>query len=235
MAYFGAAHFDSSARFDETVPVIGKKTMKKIIVKLELDGKSDTELKQYSQDHMDKVAKSTAFPTLTAGATKYKAVHDGFSTALGNSDAAQKTAQEMTKIKDAAREALEVALTQDAHTVEATPGVTEDMVLNVGFAVKGAAVGISSLGKAVNLSLSTGDNKGEVDAHWNRVPGAKSYEVQWSPDPFTDASWKNADGVTKSKTTLAGLTSGSKIWVRVRALGASGPGAWSNEVLITVP
>jgi hypothetical protein len=119
--------------------------------------------------------------------------------------------------------------------VEATPGLTEDMVLSVGFSTRGAAVGIASLSKVANLSLTTGDNKGEVDAHWNRVAGANSYEVQWSPDPFTDASWKNCTGVTKSKTALTGMTSGSKIWVRVRAIGASGPGAWSNEVLITVP
>ena len=41
--------------------------MNKIIVKQDLKNKSDTEVKQYSQNYMDKLAKTTVFPMLTAG------------------------------------------------------------------------------------------------------------------------------------------------------------------------
>jgi hypothetical protein len=234
MAFFDSDHFDSGVRFDEAGP--GKiKTMKKIIVTMDLAHKSDTELKQYAADHIAKTALSTAFPGLTAGAVAFQSLHDAFEAGLGVSDQAQKTAMEKTNLKDAARAALELGLTQRGHVCEGTIGVTADQVLAVGFGVKSDAAPAPKSGKVLNLSLTTGDDHGTIDAAWNRMPGAQSYEVQWCPDPFTDAGWRNFPGCTKSKTVLTGLTSGAKIWVRVRALGAAGPGAWSNEVLIVVP
>ena len=209
--------------------------MKKIIVVTDLAHKSDTELKQYSVDHMAKVALSTAFPGLTAGAPAFKSIHDAFDAGLGDFQQAHKTALEKHIVKEATRADLELAITQNGHIAAGTKGVTADQILGIGLGVKGDSTPTGIPGKVNNLSLSTGDDHGSVDAHWNRMPNILSYEIQWCPDPFTDAGWKNLDGVSKSKTTLTGLISGMKIWVRVRALGSAGIGAWSNEVMIVVP
>jgi hypothetical protein len=41
--------------------------------------------------------------------------------------------------------------------------------------------------------------------------------------------------VTKSKTAVMHLPSGSRIWVRVRAIGPGGTGAWSDTSTKIVP
>jgi len=49
-----------------------------------------------------------------------------------------------------------------------------------------------------------------------------------SPDPITRTSWTLGVVSTKSSATLSGLTSGTKYWFRVAAIGAAGQGAWSD-------
>ena len=63
-----------------------------------------------------------------------------------------------------------------------------------------------------------------------------SYEIQTSVDPVTATSWAFKQTATKSSATPAGLTSGTKIWVRVRAIGAGNtPGPWSDPATKVVP
>jgi hypothetical protein len=212
--------------------------MGKIIVKQDLSHKSDTEVKQYSQNHMDLLAKTTVFPSLTAGAAAFKVVHDGYSAALGNSNQAIETSRQLRIVKDNNRGALEVALTQNGHVVESTPNVTPDMAMSVGFAVKGAPVPVGKLGQVQNFSLTTGDNPGETDAHWNSVWGKNTYEHQrCTTDPSVEANWQHVSTSGASKTTFTGQVSGSRVWNRVRA-NASKPennGPWSQPATIIVP
>jgi len=41
--------------------------------------------------------------------------------------------------------------------------------------------------------------------------------------------------VTKSKTAVTELTSGARMWARVRAVNAAGQGAWSDVATKIVP
>ena len=232
MANFDEDYFDSGAEFDEA----GIKTnMKKIVVKQELDRMSDLDLKDYSGKHKSLSAGSTVFPGLAAGQAAFAAADSGFSDALEAAEEEADILKEKIRLKDAARTALENVLTARGHIIESTPGVTEAQVNAVGMGVKGTAATPHLPPKAANLTLSTGDFASEVDAHWNSIKGTATYAVQWSPDPVTEKSWQNAPSVTKSKATLTGLTSGSKIWVRVCAVSAGGYGPWSNQVSIVVP
>ncbi len=86
-----------------------------------------------------------------------------------------------------------------------------------------------------NLSITAGDNAGELDLQWDPVAGAKTYEVQISPDPVTATSWVSQPSVTRSKTVILGLTSGARMWARVRAVNAAGQGAWSDVATKIVP
>ena len=68
------------------------------------------------------------------------------------------------------------------------------------------------------------------------VKGAGSYEIWTSSDPLSDTSWSFRASSTKSSGTLGGFTSGAKIWVRVRAIGADAdPGPWSDPAVKVVP
>ena len=58
---------------------------------------------------------------------------------------------------------------------------------------------------------------GTLDGHCDPVAFASSYEVQTATDPNALASW--VPGITSPRSTfqLTGLTSGSRLWVRMRA------------------
>ncbi|MFN0074841.1 MAG: hypothetical protein ACKVY0_00020 [Prosthecobacter sp.] len=47
--------------------------------------------------------------------------------------------------------------------------------------------------------------------------------------------YETKDTTTASSTTISGLSSGTRIWVRVRGLGANGPGPWSDPATKIVP
>jgi hypothetical protein len=64
------------------------------------------------------------------------------------------------------------------------------------------------------------------------VKGTKSYEVQQSTDA---ANWQHAGVATKSKLTVSGLTTGTKYWFRVRAVGGNATSPWSDPATKVAP
>jgi hypothetical protein len=81
--------------------------------------------------------------------------------------------------------------------------------------------------KVEGNTLTDGDDDGTADAVWNRVIGAKSYEVQVSADPMSPTSWQHYATVTSSKLHITGQPAGKR-WTRVRAVNKLGPGPWSD-------
>src|SRR5918912_1221168 len=75
---------------------------------------------------------------------------------------------------------------------------------------------------ADSLSASAGDRDGEMDLRWDKVERARSYVIEFSPDPPTPTSWTHGAVSTKSQFTLGGLTSGTRYWFRVAAVGPLG-------------
>ena len=91
-------------------------------------------------------------------------------------------------------------------------------------------------GQVLNLAVTAGDNDGTLDFAFDPEPVAKSYEVETSVDPVSPTSWQKKMTVPKSSGTITGLTSGARMWVRVRAIGADPqPGPWSDPAAKTVP
>jgi len=153
-------------------------------------------------------------------------------TASDNALAASKLA---TADKDTEIETLIGMAMQIVGYVDLTANGDESKILSAGLSIRAQRAPQTIPTQVVNLSVTAGDNAGSLDAHWDPPGNAKSYEVQTSPDPFTDATWKTADTLTNSKVTLAGYTSGAKIWVRVRAINSKGKGPWSDPSVKVVP
>jgi hypothetical protein len=92
--------------------------------------------------------------------------------------------------------------------------------------------------KVQNVSLSHGDEDGEVDIHWNAVKnfGVKTYQYRMTNSFGTPMeNWVMGEEVT-SKTTLKGIHAPThqRIWVEVRAVNAAGHGPWSDPATINV-
>ena len=91
---------------------------------------------------------------------------------------------------------------------------------------------------ATNLLLSAGDEEGSVDAACD-PPAPKSIirSYQWqytSGDPLT-GTYVDAQPTSASRTLLSGLTSGQRIWVRVRVVTTRGTTGWSDPATKIVP
>ena len=87
----------------------------------------------------------------------------------------------------------------------------------------------------LNLFLTAGDASGTLDLTFDPDALAKTYEVQITTTHPIDGPWTTMVQPTTSYTKLTGLTSGQRVWLRVRGIGSNGPGAWSDPATKIVP
>lgn len=204
-------------------------------VKLNLNGLSIADLLQRAADIKTAMTGNANFatpiPTLTSIGTLITALTNTNNT-YESGLITQKT--NLTN-RDNAAAALVAALSQLGGYVEAASAGDDAKIQSAGMGVRGTRAPVSVPSQVMNLSLSAGDNDGELDAQWDPVANVKTYDVQTSPEPITSTSWVAKPSVTKSKAMLSGLPSGTRVNVRVRAVGAGGTGAWSDPSIKTVP
>jgi hypothetical protein len=134
-----------------------------------------------------------------------------------------------------AEDTLDDTLASLAAYVENASGGDRTKIESAGMAVRAERTPPQVPGMVMNLSLTAGDFPGTLDAAWDPAPFSRMYDLQISPDPMSEASWVNKTTGTKSSKTIEGMTSGSKMWVRVRANGSAGPGPWSDPATKVVP
>jgi hypothetical protein len=156
-------------------------------------------------------------------------------TALTTSDNAASAAKQATVDKDNAFIALLAGVDQLATYVQLTSTGDKAKILSAGFEVRGARTPSSVPGPVMNLNITAGDNAGELDLSWDPAAGVRSYEVQLATDTMFTTGVIGLKSVTKSKAVAEGLTSGTRMWARVRATTPGGTGAWSNVATKIVP
>jgi len=230
--------YDSGLTYDAAPLPQTYKRMAKIKVKLNLREKSDSDLLEFALQHETAMTGNANFTTLLPAATAFTSVRAAYATALAAFITAQANAKLATTNKDTARSALESVLTQRGNYVELTAATAADPVAvieSANFSSRASKTPAGIPAQVMNLSVTAGDHDGELKAQWDPVAGAKTYEVQTSPDPFTATSWSRTKSVTKSMVVLAGFTSGARIWMRVRAIGTGGEGNYSSEISKIVP
>ena len=138
--------------------------------------------------------------------------------------------------RDNAIQALTGALTTLAAYVENITGGDRLKIESAGMSVRSSGSPIGTPDQVTNLQLGVTEFDGALNASWDPVRGAGSYEIQTSVDPVTGTSWVLTTVSNISSLLLEGFTSGTKMWVRVRAVGAGNErGGWSDPAGKTVP
>ena len=93
---------------------------------------------------------------------------------------------------------------------------------------------VTYLAKYVEIAAAGSESKIESAGMPVRSTGAATYEIQCkvhdNPAPF-----ENAKSSTSSRTTVEGLTPGTLYAFQVCALGAAGPGPYSDEAVKRAP
>lgn len=234
--------FDSGARYDSNLfydagppmpPLIPKpKRMAK--PKLELKKKTDPELENFAQGIVAAMTGNANFPTPTPTLASVTAAIDAYSATLQTITARQAALREAFTQKDQSRAALEQTLTYLANYVEIAAQGDEAKIESAAMGVRAPATPIGIPAMVMNLAPSAGDFPGTVDLTWDPTTGANSYEVQCKLHQDT-ASWSTYKIVTASRITVDGLTPGDLYAFQVRAVGAAGPGPWSDEAVKRAP
>ena len=194
---------------------------------------------------LQKIQKANDIVTALTGNASYTTPNPTLVTVTAKSDAAAAAFSEREQTKQLLDEKqtamnstetdLDATLTALMSYVESTSLGDAEKILSAGFEIKGQPAPIGPMPQVQNLDSSTNAAEGVVVLRWKAVKGAKSYEVQTSPDPFTSVSWQHTASVTKATHTLTGLPTGGRCWFRVRAIGTAGPGPWSDPAMKTVP
>jgi hypothetical protein len=230
--YDSDATYDSGIRYDEAEAPPPRKRMAK--AKLELKKKTDAELLAFAQAHAAAMTGNANFTTPIPAAAVFTTGITNLSNALAALAAARTAAMQATTNKEAARTALEALLTQRGDYVDLTSGGEEAKIESSGFSTRDVPAPVGDLPAPGNLVSTTGDNEGEVDLSWNPVRGARSYQVECKIN--TDAgTWQQIKTTTNSSYTATGLNPGTVYAFRVRAVGASGEGAWSDQNIRRAP
>jgi hypothetical protein len=224
--------WDSSAAQE----IIRKKM--KIAVALNLFGLKPEEKVAKLQTAITKCTGNATVPTPDPTVVDCQAAHDAADVGIKAVDAEEETLKTLRMHRDQLVDAamLKYSALGSFVEVKAIKANDPSIVTGAGFDLAGAVTPTPNVvSRVTNLALTHGDFDGSVDASWDRDKKAKSYKVQMSIDPLTDASWKEVDTTSKSSYTLKNLTSGQKIWVRVCAVGSNGSGPWSDPATIVVP
>jgi hypothetical protein len=226
--------YDSGVLYDTPdLPEPPKKRMAK--VKLNIKSLPDAQIIQQCTNIKTAMTGNANFTTPVPALAAFTTLINTAQTKLTASENAQTAAKQATADKDTAIVALLAAATQLATYVDLTANGDEAKILSAGMQVRATATPSTPPATVMDLFITAGDSAGEVDLQWDPVNSAKSYEVQTSPEPMTASSWSPQATVTKSRTAVTGLTSGQRVWARVRAVNPAGLGPWSDPATKIVP
>jgi hypothetical protein len=176
------------------------------------------------------------FPAPNPPLTTVGAVITALQTKVATANSARAALNMALADRDAALVAARAVLQQEADYVQNVSGGDKTKIESAGMSVRDDGSPIGTPAQVLNLVVMAGDNDGTLDASWDRMRGVASYEVQVSVDPITATSWSFKQTASKSSATIGGLTSGAKMWVRVRAVGSGNvTGPWSDPATKVVP
>ena len=213
-----------------------RKPMKQVVFKLNqktLDQKLDftTDLAAALTTNVATYASPDPPPaTLTAKVTAINAKR-------GEVTAAQTVLDTKTSELAVLEGELDDLLILEAAYIQKTSGGAEAIINLLPVEMKAAPGPTTAPGQVMDLKLSPGKNAGEVKSSLKPTAGAQGYEYESTTDPTKPDSWTHLETSSGSRTTFTGLVSGTKLWVRARAVGGkkTGKGAWSDPATITVP
>lgn len=230
----GSSFFDSAPAPAPPLNMKQQRRMPKI--KLDLSKKTPAQKIALAQAHVTAMTGNANFPD--AGRLPLDAAFQAALTALDTAEAdvivKKNQWKEAIATRDAAEAALDAALTSRASYCEAAQPADEAALISSGLPLRPAPAPVGQLPAPGDLAATVGDNEGEIDLSCDPVPGASSYE--WQCRLHADGNaWQGAKNSTTSKITLEGLTPGALYAFRVRAIGAAGPGAWSDEATKRAP
>ena len=163
---------------------------------------------------------SPTLPTVGTAATTLETGYNGAETARQQSKA-------KTALMDEQNASLDTLLASLANYVQNASGGDPAKIASSGFGVRNIpASPIGELPAPGDFVVMENGGAGSVKFRWKKVRGAMSYILETAPDAPV-LNFNSPVGTSKARAEKDGLTSGTKYWFRVCAVGAEGQGPWS--------
>ncbi len=238
MAYFGKAHFNTTARFDEApvppAPTKRRHTMAK--AKLGIDGKNPDELHAYSGTLITTIALPASviiYPDPEPSVAAFNLTHNALGagiTLIANLEAQLEAAK--ANLPELVND-HEDSIRARASYVDGASGGDPAKIPLAGFAVAATAQPIGPLSAPQNVKAVMSKYPGEIITSCNTMDGVKSWVTQCRE--HIDGSTFVQCSIGPRKSTIPGLISGKKYAFRMAAVGAAGQSPWSDEAVCMAP
>lgn len=175
------------------------------------------------------------FTTPTPALAAIKTAADDLEVATADVQAARQAVKTKTSTQTQKEDGLDQLLNQLSAYVESVAGTDDTLIHSAGMDTRAKASASTTPRQPQSLSATAGKRDSEIALSWDKVDGAKSYIVEQSLDPPTATSWAHAGVSTKARTTISGLTTGTRYWFRVTAVGAIGQSGSSDPATMIAP
>jgi hypothetical protein len=193
------------------------------------------ELQKLAADIITKMTGNPHFATPNPTLVAVQAALDASLATTAAYIAVRQTIEQRLTERDDATEVLRNILEDLAAYVQVASGGDAAIILSAGMSVRATPTPIGPLPAPLNVDAVEGETEGAINLQWDYVHGAHFYEVEHTPTPNDLSSWTNHTNVSRTRASLSGLPSGTRMYFRVRALGAAGAGPWSDHAVKMVP
>lgn len=205
--------------------------------KLELKKLTVTDKLALGAQHIAAMTGNASYPTATRVPTdaQVQTAQDDLSDADAAVGAAEVALAQKRQDREAKEEAWDTVMTARANNCEAVTPNDLAALASTGFPLRGSTTNtVGDLPAPGDVTAKASDNEGQIDLRCEAVRGASTYE--WQQRLHTDATgWQPLRTTTTARTSVTGLTPGTVYAFRVRAIGAAGPGTWSDEATERAP
>ena len=184
------------------------------------------------------VAALPAVPPVPNVAAKATALQTARNAAKAANDAYEAAKAGLPALKEARDEAADVLREKHNMMGSALEGETTDAaaLAATGYELADANAAATTPPDVIDsVKLTAGDVGGTLDGSFDPDELAYTYEVQVTTVDPVNGPWTTVVTPTASVFKLTGLTSGQRVWVRVRGVGAQGSGGWSDPFTKIVP
>lgn len=158
---------------------------------------------------LDSMKDNAQFPKPTPAPADIEKALEEYTVALSNAGGRDR---EKVAIKDNKQAALRQLLTDLANYVTQTSKGDKAMLLSSGFDITPERTGTQKSPPKLQAEMQM---PGQVTTRVKRVTRARAYVHQITADPITPQSVWTSETTLKPEHTFAGLTSASKVWLRV--------------------
>ena len=204
-------------------------------IKLNLSNLSIPEKIDLAQQIVKAMTGNANFPTPNPSLAQVTTASDNLEKAHGDALAARQESKNKTAIQNQCEEEFDAFVTRLASYVSSIGGDDPVLITSAGMDVQTPATPVGDVGVAKAVEVEAGESDGELRLQWRSVEGARSYVVERSPAAPPNATWIHEAATTKTQITVKGLTSGTRYWFRVAAVGTNGQGGWSDPATKVAP